>query len=158
MNQFSIRKATAEDVSIIQSCIEALAEYEQLSHEVSVTETQLLESLFTHNEANCLLAFEGNKSVGFAIYFYNYSTFLGKRGLYLEDLFVYPEYRGLGYGKQLLLSLVEIARDEECGRMEWNVLDWNTPAIEFYKSLGAKAMEGWTTYRLNREGIEKLLK
>lgn len=158
MNQFSIRKATAEDVAIIKSCIEALAEYEQLSHEVTVTETQLHDSLFVRNEANCILAFEEDKPVGFAIYFYNYSTFLGKRGLYLEDLFVYPEYRGLGYGKQLLLSLVNIAREEGCGRMEWSVLDWNTPAIEFYKSLGAEAMDGWTTFRLNKEGIERLVR
>ena len=158
MNQISIRKATAEDVSIIKSCIEGLAEYEKLSHEVTVTEAQLHESLFVRSEANCLLAFEEDKPVGFAIYFYNYSTFLGKRGLYLEDLFVYPDFRGLGYGKRLLLALVQIAHEEGCGRMEWSVLDWNTPAIEFYRSLGAEAMDGWTSFRLNREGIERRAK
>lgn len=156
MNEIIIRKATPGDVISIKSCIEALAEYEQLSHEVSVTEIQLHESLFERMEANCILAFQREKPVGFAIYFYNYSTFLGKKGLYLEDLFVFPDYRGLGIGKKLLLSLVNVAQQENCGRMEWSVLDWNTPAIEFYKRLGAEAMNGWTTFRLTSEAIKRL--
>lgn len=157
MNEFTIRKAGPEDVSLIKLGIDALAEYEKLSHQVSVTTQQLSESLFKRNEAHCILAFEGEIAVGFAIYVYNYSTFLGKKGLYLEDLFVYPSYRGLGYGKRLLLTLAKIAHDENCGRMEWSVLNWNTPAIEFYTRLGAAPLNGWTTFRLDQETISALV-
>lgn len=156
MKEFGIRMATPDDVAIIKACIEALADFEKLSHEVIVTEKQLLESLFGRHEANCLLAFEGEQSVGFAIYFYNYSTFMGKKGLYLEDLFVHPSYRGLGYGKKLLLAVANLALKEDCGRMEWSVLDWNTVAIDFYKNMGAKPMDGWTGFRLTRKSLEAL--
>ncbi len=157
MSIFSIRKATAEDISIIKQFIIDLAIYEKMLDEVVVTDELLHDSLFVHHSAHCILAFEDHTPVGFALYFHNYSTFLGKKGLYLEDLFVHPTYRGKGYGKQLLLHLVQVAKQENCGRMEWSVLNWNTPAIEFYESLGAEAMNEWTVFRLNSKKMEALI-
>jgi GNAT superfamily N-acetyltransferase len=157
MSIFSIRKATADDISIIKQFIIDLAIYEKMLDDVVVTDELLHDSLFVNHEAHCILAFEDNTPVGFALYFYNYSTFLGKKGLYLEDLFVNPTYRGKGYGKQLLLHLVQVAKQENCGRMEWSVLNWNTPAIEFYVSLGAEAMSEWTVFRLNSKKMETLI-
>jgi GNAT superfamily N-acetyltransferase len=156
MSLFSIRKAAADDISIIKQFIIDLAIYEKMLDEVVVTDELLHHSLFVDNSAHCILAFEENKPVGFALYFYNYSTFLGKKGLYLEDLFVNPTYRGKGYGKQLLLHLVQLATQQNCGRMEWSVLNWNTPAIEFYESLGAEAMNIWTVFRLNESKLKQL--
>ncbi len=151
-----IREAAASDVAIIATFIRELAIYEKMEAQVVVTEAQLVQSLFQEQEAYCILAFEGHTPVGFALYFYNYSTFLGRKGLYLEDLFVRPSYRGKGYGKALFLHLATIAHDQACGRMEWSVLNWNTPAIQFYQGLGATAQEGWTVYRLQQDQIRQL--
>jgi GNAT superfamily N-acetyltransferase len=154
---FKIRAATVEDVSIILELIRDLATYERAPQEVVATEDQLVEVLFGEQPAaEVLLAFEGRTPVGFALYFYNFSTWLGRPGLYLEDLFVKPEKRGKGYGRALLVELAKIARDRGCGRMEWAVLDWNEPAISFYRALGAKPMDEWTVFRLTREEIARL--
>src|SRR5881398_1533429 len=154
---FDIRSASVEDVPIILELIRDLATYERAPHEVTSTEEQLIDVLFgEHPAAEVLLAFEGKSPVGFAIFFHNFSTWLGRPGLYLEDLFVKPEKRGKGYGRALLVELAKIARDRGCGRMEWAVLDWNEPAIQFYRKLGAKPMDDWTVFRLKRDGIAKL--
>jgi GNAT superfamily N-acetyltransferase len=146
-----IRPATADDLSQILAFIRALADYEKLSGEVTADETQLRATLFPSDGApvaHCLLALANGAPAGFAIYFFNYSTFLAKPGLYLEDLFVQPEFRGQGIGKALLLHLAKSANARGCGRMEWSVLDWNQPAIEFYESLGARRMKEWQICRL----------
>jgi len=154
---FQIRPAHVEDVPIILQLIRDLATYERAPDEVVVNEEQLVDVLFgDRSVAEVLLAFEGEAPVGFAVYFYNFSTWLGRPGLYLEDLFVNPEKRGKGYGRALLVELAKIARDRGCGRMEWAVLDWNEPAINFYCALGAKPMDEWTVFRLTRDGIAKL--
>jgi GNAT superfamily N-acetyltransferase len=154
---FQIRSAHVEDVPIILQLIRDLATYERAPDEVNATEEQLVEVLFGEKPAaEVLLAFEQQSPVGFAVYFYNFSTWLGRPGLYLEDLFVRPEKRGKGYGRALLVELAKIARDRGCGRMEWAVLDWNEPAIKFYRALGAKPMDEWTVFRLTRDGIAKL--
>jgi GNAT superfamily N-acetyltransferase len=124
---------------------------------VVATEGELAEVLFNNKPAaEVLLAFENNRAVGFALFFHNFSTWLGRPGLYLEDLFVRPDDRGKGYGHALLVHLAKVARDRHCGRMEWAVLDWNDPAIQFYKKLGAKPMDEWTVFRLTRDEISKL--
>lgn len=153
-----IRKARKEDVQTILALINQLAEYEQLSQEVRATPELLQRYGFgTEVYYHCLLAEtraeDGGTAVGFALYFFTFSTFLGKPTLYLEDLFVLPRYRGRGVGTALLKSLARIALEKDCGRMEWAVLDWNTPAIEFYKSIGAIALSDWTTYRMPRETL-----
>jgi len=154
---FAIRSARVEDVPIILQLIRDLATYERAPKEVTATEEQLVAVLFGEKPvAEVLLAFEGKSPVGFAVFFHNFSTWLGRPGLYLEDLFVKPEKRGKGYGHALLVDLAKIARDRGCGRMEWAVLDWNEPAIKFYRSLAAKPMEEWTVFRLTRDGIAKL--
>lgn len=154
---FEIRPAHVEDVQVILQLIRDLATYERAPDEVSATEEQLVEVLFGEKPvAEVLLAFEGKSPVGFAVYFYNFSTWLGRAGLYLEDLFVKPEKRGKGYGRALLVELAKIARDRGCGRMEWAVLNWNEPAIKFYRALGAKPMHEWTVFRLTREEIARL--
>ena len=156
-NEFMIRPAHVEDVPIILELIRDLATYERAPDEVTATEEQLLNVLFGERPAaEVLLAFEGKSPVGFAVYFYNFSTWLGRPGLYLEDLFVNPEKRGKGYGRALLVELAKIARDRECGRMEWAVLNWNEPAIKFYRTLGAKPMDEWTVFRLTCDGIARL--
>lgn len=145
----TIRQARIDDVPVILNFIKGIAEYEKLSHEVETTEEKLVQTLFAeHAYAEVLLAFEYNTPVGFALFFYNYSTFRARPGIYLEDLFVLPEHRGKGYGKALLESLIAIAKEKNCGRVEWSVLDWNTPAIDFYKSMGAKPMDEWTVFRI----------
>jgi GNAT superfamily N-acetyltransferase len=154
---FQIREAEVEDVPIILELIRDLATYERAPDEVSATEKQLVDVLFGERPvAEVLLAFEAESPVGFAVYFYNFSTWLGRPGLYLEDLFVKPEKRGKGYGRALLVELAKIARDRGCGRMEWAVLNWNEPAIKFYRALGAKPMDEWTVFRLTRDEIAKL--
>src|SRR5947199_7060545 len=156
---FDIRSASVEDVPIILQLIRDLATYERAPHEVTATEEQLIDVLFGQRpSAEVLLAFEGKSPVGFAVYFYNFSTWLGRPGLYLEDLFVKPEKRGRGYGRALLVELAKIARDRACGRMEWAVLNWNKPAIKFYRSLGAKPMNEWTVFRLTGQEIDELAK
>jgi len=154
---FAIRPATAADVPIILELIRALATYERAPNEVTATEDGLNKVLFGEKPAaEVLLAFKNETAVGFAVFFHNFSTWLGRPGLYLEDLFVRPEDRGKGYGRALLIHLAKIARNRGCGRMEWAVLDWNEPAIQFYRKLGAKSMDEWTVFRLERDGIAKL--
>lgn len=154
---FAIRPATVADVPIILELIRQLAAYERAPNEVVATEEQLANVLFgPRPAAEVVLAFEGKTPVGFAIFFHNFSTWLGRPGLYLEDLFVRPEARGRGYGRALLVYLAKIADDRGCGRMEWAVLDWNDPAIEFYRKLGAKPLDEWRIFRLTRDGIARL--
>jgi GNAT superfamily N-acetyltransferase len=156
-NQIEIRPAHVEDVPIILELIRDLATYERAPNEVTATEEQLIDVLFGERPAaEVLLGFEGQSPVGFAVFFYNFSTWLGRPGLYLEDLFVKPEKRGKGYGRALLVELAKIARDRGCGRMEWAVLDWNEPAIKFYRTLGAKPMHEWTVFRLTGDEIARL--
>lgn len=146
-----IRSATRDDVPLILEFIRGLADYEKLTHEVEATEEKLRATLFPDAgaaTAHCVLAFDGATPAGFAIFFFNYSTFLARPGLYLEDLFVRPDFRGRGIGKALLLHLAKLANARGCGRMEWTVLDWNQPAVEFYESLGAKRMKEWQICRL----------
>jgi GNAT superfamily N-acetyltransferase len=154
---FQIRAAQIEDVPLILQLIRDLATYERAPKDVTATEEKLVHVLFGPKpSAEVLLAFEGKEPVGFAVFFHNFSTWLGRPGLYLEDLFVKPDQRGKGYGRALLVDLARIARDRGCGRMEWAVLDWNDPAIQFYRKLDAKPMDQWTVFRLTDEGIAKL--
>src|SRR5438105_12353106 len=154
---FEIRSATEADVPIILELIRALATYERAPNDVTASEKGLSEVLFGGKPAaEVRLAFDGENAVGFAVFFHNFSTWLGRPGLYLEDLFVRPEHRGKGYGRALLVDLARIARARGCGRMEWAVLDWNEPAVQFYRKLGAKPMDEWTVFRLTRDGIAKL--
>src|SRR5947208_11150423 len=154
---FKIRPACLEDVPVILQLIHDLATYERAPDEVSATEEQLVDVLFGERPvAEVLLAFEEESPIGFAVYFYNFSTWLGRPGLYLEDLFVKPEKRGKGYGRALLIELAKIARDRGCARMEWAVLDWNEPCIKFYRALGAKRRHDGTVLRLTRDEIASL--
>ncbi len=154
---FAIRTATAADVPVILQLIHDLAEYERAPDEVVATAEGLQEALFgAQPAAEVLLGEEAGAPVCFALFFHNFSTWLGRRGLYLEDLFVRPDVRGKGYGRALLVRLAEIARERECGRMEWAVLDWNEPAIQFYRKLGARPNDDWTIFRLTRDGIADL--
>src|SRR6266498_5402306 len=156
-NNFEIRPARVEDVPLILELIRDLATYERAPKEVAATEEQLANVLFGKRPAaEVLLAFEQESPVGFAVFFHNFSTWLGRPGLYLEDLFVKPEKRGKGYGRALLVDLAKIALERGCGRMEWAVLNWNEPAIKFYRALGAKPMDEWTVFRLTRDGIARL--
>jgi GNAT superfamily N-acetyltransferase len=155
--EFTIRKAKEEDVPVILRFIIALAEFEKLSHEVVATEEDLSRHLFGENRvAEVLIGYEGWLPVGFALFFHNFSTFLGKPGIYLEDLFVLEEHRGKGYGTRLLASLATLSLERDCGRLEWAVLDWNEPSIEFYKSLGARMMDEWIVNRISGEPLLKL--
>lgn len=152
-----VEPATVKDVSTILDFIRRLAEYERLSHEVIATEASLTKSLFgSRPEAEALIARLDGKAVGFALFFHNYSTFLAKKGLYLEDLFVLPESRGQGVGKAMLAALARIAVERDCGRLEWSVLDWNETAIRFYESLGSVRMTDWTVCRLTGEALQSL--
>jgi GNAT superfamily N-acetyltransferase len=152
-----IRPATPDDTPIIAGLIRALAEYERLAHEVTFDEAELREHLFGERRfAEVILAEHESEVVGFALFFHNFSTFLGKPGIYLEDLFVQPEHRGAGHGRALLAALARIAVERGCGRLEWSVLDWNEPSIAFYRSLGAVPMDEWTTYRLTGEPLVTL--
>lgn len=153
----TIRFAAEADADLILEFIRALAEYEKLSHEVVATSDDIRASMFGEKAyAECLLAMDGDRALGFALFYNNYSTFLGKPGLYLEDLFVKPEERGRGVGKQLFAELASIARKRGLARLEWWVLDWNKPAIDFYDSLGAEAMDDWTVYRLSGDALARL--
>jgi GNAT superfamily N-acetyltransferase len=152
-----IRPAAPEDVPLILSLIRQLAEYEKLLHEVKATEAELKTALFgARPYAECVIAEMGGKPAGFALFFHNFSTFLAKPGLYLEDLYVKPELRGKGVGRKLLAHLAALALARGCGRFEWAVLDWNAPAIKFYKDLGAAMMETWKINRLTGKALEKL--
>lgn len=157
MSTFAIRTATEDDVPTILGFIRALAEYEKLAHEVVADEESLRRTLFGPRPyAEVVLGCEGAAPVGFALFFHNYSTFLGRPGIYLEDLFVDPAHRGKGYGKALLAHLAQTAVERDCGRLDWAVLDWNTPSIRFYESLGAQLMEEWQTFRLTGEPLTAL--
>lgn len=149
---FAVRSDTPE----ILSFIKGLAEYEHMESDVVADVPTLEHWLFDERKAEVLFAVEDGVKVGFALFFHNFSTFLGRAGIYLEDLFVKPEYRGRGYGKGLLTKLAEIAVERGCGRLEWWCLDWNTPSIEFYKSMGAVTMDEWTTFRIAGETLQKL--
>lgn len=153
---FTIRPAVPSDAETIYQLIFQLAIYEKLENDVVTSADELRKQIFENNYAEVLMAEENGTPVGFALYFFNFSTFVGKPGLYLEDLFVEPEYRGKGYGKKLLIELSKIAIAQNCGRMEWSVLDWNKPAVDFYKSLGAKPMDEWTVFRLTETEITNL--
>ena len=156
-NDLIIRAAGPADVALILAFVQELAEYERLSHLVTATEQTLLDSLFgPHPGAEVLLAFERDAPVGFAVFFHNFSTFLGRRGLWLEDIYVKPTFRGKGYGRKLLLHVARIAQQRGCGRFEWAVLDWNAPAIEFYQSLGAVPLDDWTIFRVTGESLARL--
>jgi len=153
-----IRFAKAQDIKLIFQFIQELAEYEKLSHEVVTTEEVLYDSLFVKKVAEILIVEVEGKAIGYAIFFHNFSTFLGRSGIYLEDLYIRPEFRGKGYGKKLLSYLAKIAVDRNCGRLEWSCLVNNKPSIGFYKGLGAKEMEEWTLFRLTDNKLEDLAK
>ena len=157
MDNLLIRPADETDVPLILSFIRQLAEYEKLLNECVATESILRASLFgSRPSAEVLLAFSDDRPVGFAVFFHNFSTFLGRPGIYLEDLFVIPEMRGRGFGKALLVHLARLAKERNCGRLEWSVLDWNEPSIQFYKKLGAVAMNDWTVYRVTGDALNRL--
>lgn len=152
-----IERATERDLPAIVRLVRQLAEYEKLAHVMVSSEEDFRRALFgPRRNVEALLAFSGDAPVGFALYFYNFSTFLGKRGIYLEDLFVEPEHRGQGIGKALLQRLAGIAQDQDCGRMEWSVLTWNQPSIDFYHRLGAVTLDDWRTFRLTGAALERL--
>ena len=154
-----IERATQRDVPLILRLIKELAEYERMSDEVIASEDGLRRTLFgPHPAAEVVVGYAGDEPAGFALFFHNYSTFLGKPGLYLEDLFVVPKFRGRGYGKALLVHLAKLAVERDCGRFEWSVLDWNEPAIGFYKKLGARPMDAWTIMRVTGDALHKLAK
>lgn len=153
-----IRFATRNDIPEILGFIKELAEYEKMSDEVIADENLLEEWIFDKNKAEVIFAMHEGRPVGFALFFHNFSTFLGRAGIYLEDLYVSPEYRKLGYGKELLSTLAKIAKERGCGRLEWCCLDWNRPSIDFYKSLGAVPMDIWTTYRVTGDTLDALAK
>ena len=152
----TFRTAGPEDTGLILQFIRALADYEGMLDQVVATEDLLRRQLFEQKNAEVIFVLEGEKEVGFALFFHNFSTFLGRAGLYLEDLFVLPEARGKGYGKALLAKLAAIAKERGCGRMEWWCLDWNQPSIQVYKALGAVPMDEWTVYRLTGDTLDKL--
>ena len=152
----TIRFATENDCALILHFIRDLAEYEKMADQVVASEELLREWIFEKQKAEVLFVCEEGKELGFALFFHNFSTFLGRAGIYLEDLFVLQEYRGKGYGKALLKKLAQIAVERGCGRLEWSCLDWDSPSIDFYRSLGAIPMDDWTTYRLTGETLKKL--
>ena len=151
----TFRTATEEDCPLILDFIRQLAAYEKMSDQVVATEELLREWIFAKHKAEVLFVCEGEQAVGFALFFHNFSTFLGRAGIYLEDLFVLPAYRGQGYGKALLRRMAQLALERRCGRLEWSCLDWNEPSIAFYKSLGAAPLEDWTTYRLTGDTLRE---
>lgn len=155
MEQMQFRFAVKEDVSTILYFIRELAAYEKLSEDVVATEELLTEWIFEKEKAEVIFAVVDGQEVGFALFFHNFSTFLGRAGIYLEDLYVKPEYRGRGIGKALLKKLAQITVERGCGRLEWSCLDWNQPSIDFYRAFGAQPMEEWTVYRLSGETLTK---
>ncbi len=151
----NIRFATEKDVDLILGFIKGLAEYEKMENEVTATPELLKEWIFEKKKAEVIFALDNGEEVGFALFFHNFSTFLGKSGIYLEDLFVLPEHRGKGHGKSLLKELAKITVERGCGRLEWCCLDWNKPSIDFYLSLGAKPLDDWTIYRMTGDTLKK---
>ena len=156
MSAVRFRQAGPEDAGVILQFIRALADYEHMSDQVVATPDLLKEWIFEKQKAEVLFAEVDGTAVGFALFFHNFSTFLGRAGIYLEDLFVLPEYRGRGYGKALLKKLAQIAVERGCGRLEWACLDWNRPSIDFYLSLGARPMDEWTVYRITGETLQNM--
>jgi GNAT superfamily N-acetyltransferase len=156
MPKFVLRKAEPEDTSLVLSFIRQLAEYEKMTDEVQADEKTLYQSLFVQKIAHALIAEEDGKAIGFALYFYNFSTFVGRPGLYLEDIYIQPEYRKKGYGTIIFQRLANIALEEGCGRMEWTCLDWNEPSRQFYRKMGAVTMDEWTVHRFTEETIRKI--
>jgi GNAT superfamily N-acetyltransferase len=155
-DNLSFRNAERKDIPLILEFIKELAEYEKMLDEVVADETTLEAWIFDKQKAEVFFALENGKEVGFALFFHNFSTFLGRSGIYLEDLYVKPEYRGKGYGKAILKKLASIAVERGCGRLEWVCLDWNKPSIDFYMSIGAKPMSDWTIYRVTGETLTHL--
>lgn len=155
MQELTFRNATKNDVSKILYFIKELAEYEKMADEVVATEELLEEWIFEKKKAEVIFAVKNEKEIGFALFFHNFSTFLGRSGIYLEDLYIKPEYRGKGYGKALFEELAAIAVERGCGRLEWWCLDWNKPSIDFYLSMGAEPMEDWTVYRIAGDTLNK---
>ena len=156
LNDFKLRLAQTDDVLLILEFIKELADYEKMLHEVVATEEDLMESLFERKMAEVIIGEYKSQPVAFALFFHNFSTFLGKPGIYLEDLYVKPEMRGRGIGKIMLSYLARLALERKCGRLEWWCLDWNEPSIHFYKQLGAVAMDEWTVYRLSDKALVKV--
>lgn len=156
IENLKIRETTEEDCGLILSLIKEIAEYERMSDQVVATEESLKESIFENNRAEVVVLELDEKAIGYALFFYNFSTFIGKSGLYLEDIFIKKEERGKGIGKEVFKFLVKKAKEEGCKRMEWACLDWNEPSIKFYKSLGAVPMDEWTVYRLTEKEINRL--
>ena len=156
LTELQIRSANETDVKLILQFIKGLGEYEKLSHEVVATEEKLYKTLFQQKMAEVIIGEYGGEPVGFALFFHNYSTFLGQAGIYLEDLFIIPEMRGRGFGKSMLKYLAKLAVERDCGRLEWACLDWNEPSICFYKGLGAEALNDWTVYRLTGETLREM--
>lgn len=154
MSELTIREAVVEDAALILRFVRELAVYEKAEHEVQATEQMIAESIFGEGSTTrALICERGGEPIGFAVYFFNYSTWLGKNGLYLEDLYVTPDARGCGAGRALLKRLAQIAVERDCGRFEWSVLDWNRPAIDFYESLGAKPQSEWIGYRMTGRAL-----
>lgn len=153
----TFRFAEEKDAELILYYIKELAEYEKMSDQVIANKELLKEWIFEKKKAEVIFAMENGKEVGFALFFHNFSTFLGRAGIYLEDLFVLPEYRGKGYGKGLLKQLAQIAVERGCGRLDWSCLDWNLPSIDFYRSLGAEALDEWTVYRISGDKLKSFL-
>ncbi len=154
--ELDFRCAERKDIPLILQFIKDLAEYEKMSDEVVATENSLEEWLFDKEKAEVLFAIENEKEIGFAVFFHNFSTFVGRAGIYLEDIFIKPEYRGHGYGKAILKKLAQIAVERGCGRLEWSCLNWNKPSIGFYLSLGAEPMNDWTVYRVAGSTLKNL--
>ncbi len=157
-NKLIFRYAERKDVGLILQFIKELADYEKLLHEVVATEEILTEWIFEKEKAEVIFAVVDGKEIGFALFFHNFSTFLGRAGIYLEDLYVSPEFRGNGYGKALLTQLAKIAVERGCGRLEWWCIDWNKPSIDFYLSLGAEPMDEWTVYRITGDTLLNMAK
>lgn len=158
MPKFTIRPAQPEETGLVLEFIKKLAAYEKCSDEVIADEATLYQSLFVEKSAEVVFAEEDGVVIGFALFFHNFSTFVGRKGLYLEDLFIIPEKRGLGYGKAILKYLADIAVERNCGRMEWICLDWNTPSLAFYRSIGAFPLDEWTVQRMTEERVKAFAK
>jgi len=156
MKGLKFKIATEQDIPVILDFIKQIAIYEKMLDKVSATEESLKESIFDNNRAEALLIEFNNEVIGYIIYFFNFSTFVGREGLYLEDLYIKPEYRGNGIGKKSFELLVNIAKENKCERLEWTCLDWNEPSLKFYKSIGAKQMNEWIIHRLDKEAIDKI--
>lgn len=156
LEQLRFITATEKDIPVILDFIKQIATYEKMLDKVIATEESLKESIFENNRAKALLIEFNNKVIGYIVYFFNYSTFVGREGLYIEDIYIKPEYRGQGLGKKCFKFLVKIAKKYKCQRVEWTCLDWNEPSLKFYKSIGAKRMKEWIIHRLDKEEIDRI--